>query len=52
MPYNIEITTQAHNNSNLVYLKHSRSMESLYENKTSAAQHTDLLHSARAQTAY
>lgn len=49
MPYNIEITTQAHNNSNLVYLKDSCSMDSLYENKTSAAQHTDLIHSARAQ---
>lgn len=52
MPYNIEITTQAHNNSNLVYRKHSHSMDSLYENKTSAVQYTDLLHSARAQTAY
>lgn len=52
MPYNIEITTQAHNNSNLVYRKHSHSMDSLYENKTSAVQHTDLLHSAGAQTAY
>lgn len=49
MPYNIEITTQAHNNSNLVYLKDSCSMDPLYENKTSAAQHTDLIHSARAQ---
>lgn len=31
MPYNIEITTQAHNNSNLVYLKDSCSMDSLWK---------------------